>query len=178
MLKVDNGNEDLYQYLYDKYYRLVYTTSYRILNNNEDCEEIAQDAFRIGFRNMHKLKDTDHFRNYILKITYNMAITKAKDNKNRHNLFPTPINDEISSDKDIIGEAVEDIYITQILDELSIIDKEVILLHSQGYKLKEIAKILGISLPYTKVKLHRTRKVLWEKMEGAVINEARERQSV
>lgn len=178
MLKVGNGNEDLYQYLYDKYYRLVYTTSYRILNNKEDCEEIAQDAFRIGFKNMVKIKDIDHFRNYILKVTYNMAITKAKENKSRHSLFPTPINDEISSDKDIIGEAFEDIYMAQMLAPLPIIDREIILLHAQGYKLREIAKLLGISTTYTKVKLHRTRKTLWEKMEGAVIDEPREEQTV
>ncbi|GMQ62249.1 RNA polymerase sigma factor [Vallitalea maricola] len=176
MYKMDNYNDDLYQYLFDKYYRLVYTTAYRIVKNKEDCEEITQDAFSIGFKNMNKIKNFDHFRNYILKAAYNIAITKAKKNTARNNLFPTTINEEISSDKDIIGEAFEDIYVEQIMDKLPHVDREVMLLSIQGYKVREIAQLLSISVPNAKVKLHRTRKLLMQNMKGELIYEKQQQQ--
>lgn len=174
MYNIENENDNLYQYLFDKYYRLVYTTAYRIVKNKEDCEEITQDAFSIGFKNMSRIKDFDHFKNYILKVAYNLSINKVKKNNARNNLFPTTVNEEISSDKDTIGEAFEDIYFKQIMDKLSDIDREVILLSSQGYKIREIAQLLGISIPNAKVKLHRTRKLLMQKMEGELIYEKRQ----
>ncbi|GKX28184.1 DNA-directed RNA polymerase sigma-70 factor [Vallitalea longa] len=174
MYKIENENDDLYQYLFDKYYRLVYTTAYRIVKNKEDCEEITQDAFSIGFKNMSKIKNFDHFKNYILKVAYNLSINRAKKNNARYNLFPTTVNEDISSDKDIIGEVFEDIYFKQIMDKLPDIDREVMLLSIQGYKVREIAQLLGISVPNAKIKLHRTRKLLMQNMEGELIYEKRQ----
>lgn len=174
MYNIENENDDLYQYLFDKYYRLVYTTAYRIVKNKEDCEEISQDAFSIGFKNMSKIKNFDHFKNYILKVAYNLSINRAKKNNARYNLFPTTVNEDISSDKDTIGEAFEDIYFKQIMDKLPDIDREVMLLSIQGYKVREIAQLLGISVPNAKIKLHRTRKLLMQNMEGELIYEKRQ----
>ncbi|MCT4543429.1 MAG: sigma-70 family RNA polymerase sigma factor [Vallitalea sp.] len=177
MFDIDNDNEDLYKYLFDKYYRLVYSTAYRIIKNKEDCEEIVQDAFRIGFKNIKKMKDINHFRNYVLKSTYNLAITRVKKNNAHNNIFITPINDDISTDKDMIKEVFEDIYVSQLVEGLPIIDKEVILLYSQGYKIREIAQLLSISVPNAKVKLYRTRKLLIQNLEGELVYE-RQRESV
>lgn len=179
MLKLDNGNDDLYQYLFDKYYKLVYTTAYRIVMNKEDSEEITQDAFRIGFKNINKINNVNHFRNYILKITYNLSIVKSKKNKARYNMFPTPINDEITCDEDKIEEVFEEIYFSQILQDLPVVDREILLLYSQGYKIREIANILSISVANAKVKIHRSRKLLLDNIqEEAIIHDKSQRQSV
>lgn len=171
MLNMDQGHDDQLQYLYQTYYKLVYGTAFRIVKNKEDSEEITQDSFRVAFKNITKIKDPNHFRNYVLKVAYNDSLKRVKENNRRNNLFPTPINDEISCDKDTIGEAFYDLFLSQVLEEIPIKDREVVILASQGYKLKEISQILKISLPYAKVKLHRTRKILWEKMEGTMDDE-------
>ncbi|QUI25000.1 sigma-70 family RNA polymerase sigma factor [Vallitalea pronyensis] len=174
MLNNHGDHDDQLQYLYQTYYKLVYGTAYRIVKNKEDSEEITQDSFRITFKNMARMKDSNHFRNYLLRVAYNDALKRAKENARRNSLFPTTINEEISSDVDSIGEAFEDIFFSQMLEDIPVKDREVIILAAQGYKLKEISNILKISLPYTKVKLHRTRKILWEKMEGTITDEEKE----
>lgn len=76
MLNIDQGHDDQFQYLYQTYYKLVYGTAFRIVKNKEDSEEITQDSFRITFKNMAKMKDTNHFRNYLLRVAYNDSLKK------------------------------------------------------------------------------------------------------
>ncbi|MFO7638157.1 MAG: sigma factor-like helix-turn-helix DNA-binding protein [bacterium] len=52
------------------------------------------------------------------------------------------------------------------LNQLSVIDKALISLMLEGLTMKEIADVIGITEPNVKVKIHRVKTQLKEKLEG------------
>ena len=52
------------------------------------------------------------------------------------------------------------------LNQLSVIDKALISLMLEGLSMKEIAEVIGITEPNVKVKIHRIKSQLKEKLKG------------
>lgn len=52
------------------------------------------------------------------------------------------------------------------LNQLSVIDKALISLMLEGLSMKEIADVIGITEPNVKVKIHRIKNLLKEKLKG------------
>lgn len=56
-----NGNVNAYTFLVKRYNYMVFTLAVRIIKNREDAEEIAQDVFVKGYRNIANFKGDSKF---------------------------------------------------------------------------------------------------------------------
>jgi RNA polymerase sigma-70 factor (ECF subfamily) len=172
------GRTDAFSSLVDRHKDYVFTLVLRIVKSREDAEEVAQDVFLKAFRYLADFKGTAKFTTWLYTIASNTSlsflrkkkpgIVSLDDDKNSSlaNRGETPVLAvELKSKQQMIRSA---------MDLLSAEDARILSLFYQGEQgLDEIAAILGIEQNAAKVRLHRARARLKEKMETHFTEEVR-----
>jgi RNA polymerase sigma factor (sigma-70 family) len=72
------GDEISLGILYNLYSKAMFNTSFRILKERHQAEDVMQDAFISAFRNIGKLKDPRSFGGWLKKITINESLKHYK----------------------------------------------------------------------------------------------------
>ncbi len=165
------GNITDFSILVDKYRDMVYTLAYRIVGNSEDAEELAQDVFIKAYRSLKDFRGKSKFSTWLYSIAYNSSISKVRKKKLESISFD---NHEVAR-YDIIDDGYEEYYnfdkvpvklLKQALDEINPVDKAILTLYYQEDKpVKEISKVTGLTDSNVKVRLHRSRQKLFQKLQ-------------
>ena len=79
--KVLAGDSNAFSGLIDRYKDMVYTLAIRIVKNNEDAEEVAQDSFIKAFEKLDSFKGSSKFSTWLYTIVYRTALTKVRKKK-------------------------------------------------------------------------------------------------
>jgi len=175
------GDTRAFATLVDQYKNLVFTLSLKMLQNREEAEEAAQDAFVKVFKSLNSFKNDAKFSTWVYKITYNNCLDRLK--KRKRSRQDVPIDEftdfEVTSlinALDTIVENEQKHLIRETLDQL--LPEEnflLILYYYDENSLKEISVIMGINENNLKIKLFRTRKklaaILKRKLEPETINQ-------
>lgn len=132
-----------FETVYHQYRGLMYYVAYRILNNASDAEDAVHDAFIKIAENMKKISDPvcPKTQSYVVTIVENKAIDLYR-RKQRRGALPLEETEELSvSPQEPMGLA-------ECILKLPPNYRQVILLkYHQGLSCKEIAALLGMSLP-------------------------------
>jgi len=170
--RILNGDKNSFAYLVERHKNMVFTIAKRMLQNQEDAEEVAQDAFMKAYKSLKKFKGESKFSTWLYKIVYNFSISKIR--KKKHDTFS--IDDSENSHFEAIEESsynkLQDLektdqsnYIKTAIEQLDYEERTVITLYYQKeQKVNEIAEITGLSASNVKVKLFRARKKLYDKL--------------
>jgi len=152
--------------LYDKYSPLLLGICLRYAESREEAEDILQDSFMRIYFNIDGFKGTGSFPGWLRKIAVNTAITHYHANlKFRHHV---DIEDYMSTE--VAGVSFEeDLFLSeelyQILNELPSGYRMVFNLYAvEGYKHKEIAKILNIDVNTSKSQYSRAKNSIRNKL--------------
>ncbi|WP_196895975.1 RNA polymerase sigma factor [Aureivirga marina] len=143
------GNKGAQMEIYKKYFHAMYNTSYRILNNQYEAEDVMQEAFLAAFTKMDSYKGEVTFGAWLKRIVINKSITALKKYKQTetHSL-------EIayeSSDEEIDNSVFlsDDLNVKVILDCIQKLKENYrigVTLHLiEGYDYEEISSIMNIS---------------------------------
>jgi RNA polymerase sigma factor (sigma-70 family) len=179
--QVLQGDRMAYAEIIKKHQRFVFTLALRFSKCREDAEEIAQDSFIKAFRALATFKQNAKFSTWLYSIVYTTAMTFLRKKK----LDTQSIDDETSliqleaysSDHTVIDVEHKSKmqFVNLAISQLSPIDAAIITLFYQGEQsLEEIAQALGMESNTVKVKLHRARQRLREKIEGILKQEVRD----
>lgn len=179
--QVLQGDKMAYAQIIKQHQRFVFTLALRFSKCREDAEEIAQDSFIKAFRALHTFKQNSKFSTWLYSIVYTTAMTFLRKKR----LDTQSIDDETSliqleaysSDHTIIDVEHKSKmqFVNLAISQLSTIDAAIITLFYQGEQsLEEIAQALGMESNTVKVKLHRARQRLREKIEGILKQEVRD----
>ena len=79
--RVLKGDTNAFSFLINKYKDMVYTLALRIVKNNEDAEEVAQDSFLKAYQKISSFKGDSKFSTWLYTIVYRNAITKVRKKK-------------------------------------------------------------------------------------------------
>lgn len=127
-----------------------------MLHNEWDAEDAAANAIWKAYENLDSLRDKGKFRTWILKILRNECVDLMKRNRREE-----PQRWEVSEDFH-----PPDVDLWNALKELGEKDRVALLLfYLEGYKIREIAEILGEPVGTVKSRLSRTRKGLRETLK-------------
>ena len=148
-----------------------------MLKNREEAEEVAQDAFLKVYKSLNSYKQESKFSTWLYKITYNTCLDRIRKNNRQQNTIDIESYSEaalVSSD-DIIGR-MEDMERKQLIREcLNLLPGEdgflLMLYYFEEQSVKEISKIMDITVNHVKIKLHRSRKKLATLISYKVANE-------
>ena len=82
--------EELYERIYNDYYKLVYYIIIKIVKDTEDCIEIVNDVFLKAFNNIEKFNIYDNkssIKSWIVRIAKNEAINFYNKQKRNNTLL-------------------------------------------------------------------------------------------
>jgi RNA polymerase sigma factor (sigma-70 family) len=174
ILKGDSGS---FSQLVEKYQHLAYTLSLKILNQREDAEDAAQEAFIKAYHALRFFNGKSSFRTWFFRIVYNTAIIKLRSIKKAE----VKIEDTRMSEEEISGtESVMSQFNTEDRQKylkagLEKLDGEERALLTMYYyddlPMDEISKIAGLTVSNVKVKIHRSRKKLLNELKLILKNE-------
>lgn len=154
--------------LMEKYQRAIYNLVYKLVDNQQDSEDITIETFAKAFDNIHTYSNQFAFSTWIFKIASNTAI----DFLRKKRIQKIPIDDHEGLNNNIIFSTNKtpelDLILQQRRIELHKYLNQLEPQHQQIIKLRffeelsyeEISEKLNLSLANTKVQLHRAKKAL------------------
>lgn len=151
--------------LYDKFADLMFGICLRYAKTKEEAEDVFQDGFVKVFKYIGNYSFTGSFEGWIRKIFLNTAISNFR--VNAKNYYHAEFE---STEIKTISHAYEELRYTEkellsVINELPEGYRLVFNLYAvDGYKHKEIAKLLNIEENTSKTQLFRARKFLQERL--------------
>ena len=169
---VVQGDKERYGELVNRHKDFVFTIAYRILNDREDAEEAAQEAFIKAYQALSSFKKEALFSTWLYRIVFNTAISYKKKRKDTH---PIEIVKHEVYKSDYNGALeMEDKrkYIQEAIKRLVPLDAAVItLFYLKEMSLEDVSVTTGLSTTNVKVRLHRARKRLAVEMKNILRGE-------
>ena len=175
------GDKAAYADLMKRHQRFVFTLTLRFAKNREDAEEIAQDCFIKAYRSLNTFRNTSKFSTWLYSIVYTTAMTFLRKKRLDIQSIDTEVgllnveNHVSDLNSDEVEHKSKMAFVNRAIDQLLPDDAAVITLFYQGEQsLEEIGLALGMETNTVKVKLHRARHRLKEKIENILHHEVRE----
>lgn len=179
--RVLKGEQSAFALLLEKYQNYVFTLVLRFTENREDAEEIAQDVFVKAYRSLADFRGESKFSTWLFTITRTTCLsflrkkkldTQSLDNE-RTGLQVE--NRESGFNANLVEQKSRHAMLNQAIAMLSPDDAQVLNLFYKGDQtLEEIGKIMRLDPNTVKVKLHRARQRLKDKIEKYYAHEVRE----
>lgn len=79
--KLQQGNEQAFRQMVEKYQKLVVNTCFGMVHNTQDAEDIAQEVFIEVFRSVHKFRADAKISTWLYRIAVNRSLNFIRDNK-------------------------------------------------------------------------------------------------
>lgn len=178
--RVLQGEQNAYAELVTRYQGYVFTLVLRMIKSREDAEEVAQDVFVKAYRSLADFRGESKFSTWLYTIANTTSITFLRKKKleihslDNEKVFEAADSRASGLRADIVEQKSRINMVNQAITMLSPDDAEIItLFYKAEQNLEEIAKILRIETNTAKVRLHRARTRLKEKMEKHFSEEVR-----
>lgn len=166
-----------YEELVKRYETKVHNLSMRLTRNPEDAEEVLQDVFITVYRKISGFEGKSKFSSWLYRITVNAAFMKLRKKKQDQtvsldDMLPHLQNKAITQ-KNAFGARSDSLAtnneirlllegaIAKLPDDYRAV---FILRDMDGLSNKEVGKILDLSIPAVKSRLHRSRLMLRKKL--------------
>ncbi|HKK12491.1 MAG TPA: RNA polymerase sigma factor, partial [Flavobacteriaceae bacterium] len=79
-------NQQAQMEVYNRYYKAMYNTAFRILKNSYEAEDVMQDSFLTAFTKLDSLKEISTFGSWLKRIVINNSIYHYKKNSKYHDV--------------------------------------------------------------------------------------------
>ncbi len=170
-----------------EYQNKIYRLARRMTQTDEDAEDVLQEAFIKAFKSLPGFKGESKFSTWLYRITVNLALMKLRRKKIDSVSLDEPVaTDEGSIQREIEDEALGPLEELIESESMEVLDEAInelpkayrvvfVLRHVEGLSTEETAKIVGISVPAVKSRLHRTRLLLREKLLAHLKNQTNRR---
>lgn len=175
------GNQQAYAELVKRYQNFVFTICQRYTTSREDAEEISQDIFVKAYRSLADFRGDSKFSTWLYTIANTSCITFLRKKRlDTHSLddervFAVADNIEGGMKANQVESKSRTTMVNEAIKLLSPDDAKVITLFYKGEQsLEEIGEIMGLDPNTVKVKLHRARQRLKDKMEKHFAHEVKE----
>jgi len=170
MLRTGNGDTAAFQHLVERHQALVIGTVARMLGNNSDIEDVAQQVFIRVWKSAPRYTPTAKFTTWLLTITRNLVFNEARRRKRHPGIaLDTHEGNESLSLPDQARSAPDEALLERELENaidhaiLSLPERQRLALVLRRYQSKsyeEIADVLNLSVPAVKSILFRARSEL------------------
>lgn len=170
--RVLGGETNVFAELVKRYQNYVFTLALRFTHHREDAEEVAQDIFVKAYRSLADFRGTAKFSTWLYTIVYTTSVTFLRKKKlsttsiDEEGTFLQLENQNSSFQANLIEQKSKNASLNDAINLLSADDAQIItLFYKAEQSLEEIGKILGIDPNTVKVRLHRARTRLKEKLK-------------
>lgn len=165
--KAQKGDIGSYQSIYEAFAHKILNFIYRMVNSQEEAEDLTQETFIAVYQKLGTLRDSSKFEPWLFRIARNFVYQKyrmrvppavpidAPDEEGR--LGIQLVDSRKNPDEAFQTQELEDV-ISNVIAELPEKYREVFVLSAiQNLSYQQISDIVGRSLPSVKTDIHRAR---------------------
>ena len=159
--------------LYKLYYKAMFNTCLRIVNDSYEAEDIMQEAFLKAFDKINLYKGEVSFGAWLKRIVINHSLDQLRKRKldlisMENSVYEIPQNETITEQEEITIKAEE------IRDKIKLLPNGYRIVLSlyfiEGYDHDEISQILNISNSTSRSQCARAKKKLLELIAKPIVN--------
>lgn len=178
---INSGQVEKFNDLVTRYEQKLYNFSLRMCRDHSDAEDMVQDTFLNVFRYLKDFRYESKFKNWLYKVAASTCIKKRRKSKfapeKELSLDEFRPGDEVEAPQQVPEWAL--LPLDKLLNEelagtiqqgiLSLPKKYrmvIVLRDIEGFNTDETAQILNLSPANVKVRLHRARLFLRDKLKG------------
>jgi RNA polymerase sigma-70 factor (ECF subfamily) len=165
LLQAQNGDNQAFSSLLEKYQKPVYNLCYRMLGNAEDAEDAAQETFLRAFKSLKRYDNSRPFSTWVLSIAAHYCIDQIRRQRQvaiSIEDLPVPdVPDPAPGLETGLGRKEGQRRVRALLDKLEATDRAaVIMYYWYDFSYEEICQALSLSLSAVKSRLHRARRAM------------------
>ena len=159
------GEKEALAGLYEETRTPVYAFAFSILKNHTDAEDVLQDTYVRLYHAAGSYRSEGKPMAYILTVTRNLCYQRLREHSRRPEALPEELEGLPET------ATVEDRVLLQAcLDRLTDGERQVVTLHAvAGFRHREIAALLGMSLSGVLSRYHRAIHKLRQLCEGGTV---------
>jgi RNA polymerase sigma factor (sigma-70 family) len=179
--RVLKGETQAYAELVNKYQNYVFTLTLRFIKSREDAEEVSQDIFVKAYRSLESFRGDSKFSTWLYTIVNTTCITFLRKKKldvqslDNEKVFESVQNHDSGFNANQVEQKSKVNMVNAAIKMLSHDDAEILtLFYNAEQSLEEISKILKMESNTVKVRLHRARTRLKERMETSFSEEVKD----
>ena len=172
------GNENAFRFLVAKYERLVLHVVGRVVQRQEDVEDICQEVFFKVFRKLKRFRGESKLSTWIATIAYNTSISHVRKSRRCREQSIDDQSELSAWEKDntvnqkIVEKKEAKKYLLDAIEKLPVNYRTVItLFHLEEFSYKEMEEITGMPQGTIKSYLSRARVLLKEKLDSVIDSE-------
>jgi RNA polymerase sigma-70 factor (ECF subfamily) len=179
------GNQHSFEELLNRYSNKVFSLATRLTRNQEDAEEVLQDVFVTVHRKIAGFEGKSSFSSWLYRVTVNAAFMKLRKRRQDQSV---PLEDVMQQAQMVPAlRSPESAYVdaqsirNEMLEALENAIRKLpddyrpvfILRDVDGLTSREVGKILDLTVPAVKSRLHRSRLMLRRKLSRFFGSDAR-----
>ena len=162
-----------------QYQNMVFSTAMRLLANQTDAEDIAQETFLRAYEHFQEIRQSPTAGGWLKRVATNLCLNHLSRYRARWSFF----TDLLSTQSDEEGETIEFAAPDDLAEKLEISDRHevveqalqklptaqrvsLVLYHLEGLRYEEIAAKLNVSLGKVKTDIFRAREALRKKLRA------------
>ncbi|MUP45477.1 RNA polymerase sigma factor [Gramella sp. BOM4] len=166
-----HGEQRAQMEIYDRYYKAMYNTAFRITGHSAEAEDAMQEAFLSAFTKIDSFNETSTFGAWLKRIVVNESLTAYRK---MDRLGEVSYNDELKHEADHDGVVLDEndensARVKKILNGIKSLKENYRLgltLHLiEGYDYEEICEIMNISYANCRTMISRAKESLRKKLE-------------
>lgn len=179
--KSQSGDIESFELLISSYDKRAYNIAYRVMGNEEDAKDMAQEALLRVFRSLKDFKGQAAFSTWLYRIVTNVCLDELRRRKNEKyvSMDSTIHTDSGEQYRELCAEKETPESIYEKIEQRELIKnaisgmredyRSVIVLRDvQGFSYGEISEMLDCSLGTVKSRINRARAMLREKLKESM----------
>ncbi len=166
--KTLEGDLQAYGQIVRKYQSMIFTIALRIVQHHEEAEEVAQDVFVKAYKSLAGFSKKAKFSTWLYRIAYNTSVSKFRSQKKFHDTIGMGDYDRPGSTDNVAEQEKleENEIIRNCIGSLPENERIIVtLFYFEEHSIREISEITGISESNVKVKLFRSRQLLYDELK-------------
>ena len=178
---INSGRNDLFQELVRRYEQKLYTFGRRMCGNPADAEDLVQETFLNVLRYLKDFRYETKFKNWLYRIAASTCLKQRRKSKyaperelTLEELAPEEVSGSTASVPEWAQMPLEQLLNEELAQTLQNAVHSLpepyrlvaVLRDMEGFSTEETGRILNISNANVKVRLHRARLFLREKLRG------------
>lgn len=177
ILQAQQGQDEAFAQLVERYQTPVYNLCYRMLGEPEAAEDAAQETFLRAYQNLGRYDRQRSFATWLLSIAAHYCIDRLRrrrfgiisleeeaDDEDRPVEFADP--EAINPEQEAVRREEQKV-LHRVLQQLDATDRAaVILRYWYDFSEIEISQSLNLTVPAVKSRLHRARKEIARRLEA------------
>jgi len=168
VLSCQKRDEPAFRELVNRWEPRLYYYLRRIVENENDVWDTLQETWLAVFQNIRKLKDPLNFPTWLYQISHNKAVNLLRKENKYVQITNEQMAEYCENNNTVLDVEERTELVHKLLGKLKLAHREVLTLYFlEGFSIKEMAQIIGISEGTVKSRLYYAKNKLDRALKGA-----------